>query len=401
MTIYLYVQYFPLAHDPIRNGVVKAVHGLAAGLAACGESVTVISEGSQAATLQTPFGYMHRCFRTAHAKPSFQLAPDLQRFIKQQITDQDLFILNGGFHLNVYALARSLTAQGIPYVMAPHLSYDQPMFAKSPYRKHLYWYLCERYVLQSAQAVQVLDRRQAVWLNQRGITTSILEVQNGFEPQAIVPGLSRPWRSADHPAQLLFFGRLCTHIKGLDLLLRAFAGLENPAYAAPELVLQGPDPGDRPRLMQIAQSLGVDDRVQFRAPDYVTPPPQIMAQSDIVCLPSRSEGFGLAALEGMLAGRVLLVSETAGIAKHVLASRCGVVVKPNPESIQAGLNWLLQCRDEWPAMGWRGQQQAIAHLPWRQIAQQARPQYHALIDAAHAPTAPLPLVPRDRRVALR
>jgi glycosyltransferase involved in cell wall biosynthesis len=250
--------------------------------------------------------------------------------------------------------------------------------------------------------VQVLDRRQARWLAQRGITTSILEVPNGFEPQSIVPPSSIAGRSTAHPAQLLFFGRLCTHIKGLDLLLKAFADLDDPGYAAPELVLQGPDSGDRPRLIQIAQALGVADRVEFRAPDYHTPPTQIMAQADIVCLTSRSEGFGLAALEGMLAGRVLLVSETAGIAKHVLASRCGVVVKPNPEAIRAGLHALLQCRDQWPAMGRRGQEQAIAHLPWQQIAQQAIPQYHALIDAARATTTQLPLVPRDdRQVALR
>jgi glycosyltransferase involved in cell wall biosynthesis len=401
MTIYLYVQYFPFAHEPI-NGVVRAVHGLAAGLAACGESVTVLSEGPQAATIPTRFGYMHRCFRTPRTGPSLQLAPDLKRFIRQQITDQDLFILNGAFHLSVYAVARSLTAQAIPYVMAPHLSYDPPMFAKSPGRKHLYWHLCERHILQAAQAVQLLDRRQARWLTQRGITTPMLEVPNGFEPQSIGPDSSLCGRSASHPAQLLFLGRLCTHIKGLDLLLKAFAGLDDPGYPAPELVLQGPDSGDRARLIQTAQVLGVADRVEFRAPDYCTPPTQIMAQADIVCLTSRSEGFGLAALEGMLAGRVLLVSETAGIAKHVLASRCGIVVKPNPEAIRAGLNWLLQRRDQWPAMGRRGQEQAIAHLPWQQIAQQATPQYHALIDAARTTiTTQLPLVPSDRQVALR
>ncbi len=406
MTIYLYVQYFPLGHEPMSNGVVRAVHGLAAGLVACGESVTVLSEGRQAATVLTQFGYVHRCFRTAHTRPSLQLAPDLKQFIQQHITHQDLCILNGAFHLSVYAVARSLTAQAMPYVMAPHLSYDPPMFAKSPARKHLYWHLCERHILQAAQAVQVLDRRQAPWLTQRGITTSILEVPNGFEPQSIVPsansGANIVGRAASHPAQLLFLGRLCTHIKGLDLLLKAFAGLDDPGYAAPELVLQGPDSGDRARLIQTAQALGVADRVQFLAPDYRTPPTAIMAQADIVCLTSRSEGFGLAALEGMLAGRVLLVSETAGIAPHVLASRCGVVVKPNPEAIRAGLNWLLQCRDEWPAMGQRGQAQAMAHLPWQQIAQQAMPQYHALIDAAHSTTTTqLPLGTSDRQVALR
>jgi glycosyltransferase involved in cell wall biosynthesis len=379
MTLYFYVRYFPPHQAPVQNGVVKAVHGLAAGLAACGEAVTVLSEGPQAAIVQTAFGYGHRCFGRTDDRVALPLAPDLRRFVQTQMTSQDRVILNGGFHLGVYAVARSLQAQGIPYVMAPHLSYDAAMFAKSPYRKWLYWQLCERHVLQAAAAIQVFDARQAGCLHQRGITTPTLTVQNGFDPQMLVARSDLRWRSGQTPAQLLFFGRLCRHTKGLDLLLQAFAGLPESPSPAPELVMQGEDGGDRARLVQMARSLGIADRVQFRAADYRTPTAQLMAQADIVCLPSRSEGFGLAALEGMLAGRVLLVSATAGIAQHVRDSGCGVVVKPNPAAIQAGLNQLLQCRDEWPAMGLRGRQQAIDHLPWSQIAQQVRPQYQALI----------------------
>jgi glycosyltransferase involved in cell wall biosynthesis len=85
-------------------------------------------------------------------------------------------------------------------------------------------------------------------------------------------------------------------------------------------------------------------------------------------------------LEGMLAGRVLLVTENAGIAQHVRASGCGVVVKPTVAGIRVGLNRLLACREDWPAMGLRGRQRAIEQLPWPQIAAQARPHYQAIID---------------------
>jgi glycosyltransferase involved in cell wall biosynthesis len=374
MTLYLYVQYFPPHQDPVHNGVVKAVHGLAAGLAAGGETVTVLSEGPQAATVNTRFGYQHRCF--VPSGPS-----NLPQFIRQQITPRDLVILNGGFHFGVYACARSLVAQGIPYVMAPHLSYDANMFAKSRCRKLLYWYFCERHLLRSAQAVQVLDHRQASCLTQRGIATPTIAVPNGFDPTAIDAWSSVQWRSPTTPAQLLFFGRLCRHTKGLDLLLKALADvparLDQPA---PELVLQGPDPGDQAGLMQLTRSLKIQHRVQFRPADYHTPTSHIMAPADIVCLTSRSEGFGLAALEGMLAGRVLLVTENAGIARYVRASGCGVVVEPTVAGIRAGLNQLLARREDWPAMGLRGRQQAIDHLQWSQIAAQAQPQYQAIID---------------------
>jgi glycosyltransferase involved in cell wall biosynthesis len=80
-----------------------------------------------------------------------------------------------------------------------------------------------------------------------------------------------------------------------------------------------------------------------------------------------------------LAGCVLLVSASAGIAEHVHASGCGLVVQPTVKSIQEGLNRLLSCRDRWPEMGRRGQQYALDHLPWRTIARQALSEYQALM----------------------
>jgi Glycosyl transferase 4-like domain len=179
MSIYLYAKIFPPHESPVHNGVVKAVHGLATGLAAEGAAMHLLSEDKQPATIHTEFGYTHHCFTNPNPNPSLRLSPDLIAFVKTHITREDLVILNGGFHLSVYALAKLLRSRGIPYVMAPHLTYDRSMFAKSYWRKSIYWQLCERPLLQQAQAVQVLNQAQAVWLRQRGITTPVIEVQNG------------------------------------------------------------------------------------------------------------------------------------------------------------------------------------------------------------------------------
>jgi glycosyltransferase involved in cell wall biosynthesis len=382
MPIYLYATVFPPHEPPVHNGVVKAVHGLATGLVAQGEPIQVLSEDHTSADIQTAFGYRHRAFANPSSRPSLKLAPALIEYVKTQMTSRDLVILNGGFHLNVYALAKLLKQRGIPYIMAPHLTYDRQMFAKSPYRKYLYWYLCERFVLKHAKAIQLLNRRQATSLRLRGIHTPVIEVQNGFVEAEVLPLPKRTMPIGQtNPVRLLFFGRLSAQIKGLDLLLEAFSALSNQPNPPPplELSLQGANVGDTARLQQTAWDLGVSDRVHFHPPNYTVPPTEIIADHDILCLTSRSEGFGLAALEGMLAGRVLLVSASAGIAEHVHASGCGLVVQPTVKSIQEGLNLLLTCRDRWPEMGRHGQQYALDRLPWRTIAKQALPEYHAIM----------------------
>jgi glycosyltransferase involved in cell wall biosynthesis len=389
MSIHLYAKVFPPHEPPVHNGVVKAIHGLAMGLVAQGEVIQVLSEDRVRADIQTAFGYRHRAFANPNSRPSLQLAPELIEYVKTQMTSRDLMILNGGFHLSVYALAKLLKQRGIPYIMAPHLTYDRPMFAKSPYRKYLYWYLCERVVLNQAKAIQVLNRHQAASLMARGIHTPVIEVQNGFVEADVLPVAKLPWSIVSDrppvigptaPVRLLFFGRLSRHIKGLDLLLEAFSALCNQTRQLPiELSLQGADAGDGAQLSQTAWDLGISDRVHFCPPNYTAPPTEIIAAHDILCLTSRSEGFGLAALEGMLAGRVLLVSACAGIAEHVHASGCGLVVQPTVKSIQEGLNLLLTCRDRWPEMGRRGQQYALDRLSWRTIAQQALPEYQAIM----------------------
>lgn len=81
----------------------------------------------------------------------------------------------------------------------------------------------------------------------------------------------------------------------------------------------------------------------------------------------------------MLAGRVLLISEVAGIAPHVKASGCGIVVALEVSSIKAGLMELLQRRSEWKDMGLSGRRYALKHLDWKSIAPNALEQYRQLV----------------------
>jgi glycosyltransferase involved in cell wall biosynthesis len=372
MQVYLYVRHFPPMGDRLHDGIVKAVHGLASGLVAAGAAVTILSENSatEDSSVLTAAGYTIKCFSNPiQTRPSFRLSPRLDPYIRN-LPPHSLVILNGIFHASIYSLSRLCRKHHIPYVIAPHDVYSPAMFSKSPHLKWTYWWLLEKRMLEQARALQVLDIRQGDWLQRLGISTPILEVHNGI---AIESELNEKSRYLSIP-KLFFFGRIDIYHKGLDLLLEAFREVVSETDA--ELVIQGPDEGDRLRLERQARMI---PRVTFLEAEYERSPVSVMGDYDIFCLPSRFEGFGLAALEAMVAGRVLLVSEEAGIAPHVVASGCGVVVQPNVAAIKEGLLALLQRRQEWQVMGMQGRRYALERLDWTQIGVEALGHYVRLL----------------------
>lgn len=378
MHFYLYLKHFPSDGGPLRVGTSKAVHGLASGLAACGAQVSVLCEGKERVSRRAPAGYDVECFENTGAYRSFRVTSQLQHYLQDTVDRASLMILNGIFHPAVFGVSRLAQRVGIPYVMAPHGAYDRPLFQRNAHLKWPYWFACEKPALRKALAIQVLDGRQDEWTLRRGIRTPSVEVPNGFSVDDVYPDSELEWREQGR-VRLLYWGRMHIQQKGLDALLDAVAALAKASQV--ELTLQGPDwHGEKQVLMRRAARLGLDGCARFLEPDFETPPPRVMSEYDVLCMPSRYEGFGLAALEGMLAGRPLLVSEPSGIARHVRASGCGVVVKPDPESIERGLAELLDRRSEWRDMGMRGRQYAFDKLNWNAIARTAIERYEALVN---------------------
>jgi len=362
LDLHFFLAHFPPDGSAPDEGTAKAVDGLAAGAARSGARVTIVCEGGKPSRVRSPGGaYDVACFTR----------DGIEQYIVG-LNGSTLFVLNGMFHPRVYAIARMLEKRGIDYINAPHDPYAPAIFSKRAHLKWPYWYLRERPMLRRARAVQVLDDRHARFLKNLGVCTPVISTCNGFAPEDLGPEDALRWSPASDPPKLLFLGRLDAFNKGLDLLIEAVLGLD-PRDGA-KLTLQGPDWGDAARL----KSFPGASAVTFAPPDYSRRPWQIIADHDVFCLTSRFEGFGLSALEAMLAARVLIVPDVAGIAPHVRAAGCGVVIEPNVDAIRAGLNQLLSQRSRWKEMGMAGREYAQKNLEWSRIARQAVEDYRKI-----------------------
>ncbi len=113
-------------------------------------------------------------------------------------------------------------------------------------------------------------------------------------------------------------------VKGFRYLVEAFASLAKERQDLYLLMVgSGPEEKD---LAERAESYGVRSRVFFV--DGPEPLQEYLAAMDIFCMPSLSEGFGLAVVEAMAAGKPCLVSDVGGLTEIVTDGREGLVVPP-------------------------------------------------------------------------
>ncbi|UCN14219.1 glycosyltransferase [Cellulomonas iranensis] len=118
----------------------------------------------------------------------------------------------------------------------------------------------------------------------------------------------------DRPV-VLFAGRV-QPLKAPDVLVRALGVLRATGRPVPQLVVLG-GPSGRPtavrELLALAVTLGVDDDVVVRPP---APRDELAAwyrAADVVAMPSRSESFGLVAVEAQATGTPVLAAAVGGL----------------------------------------------------------------------------------------
>ncbi len=127
---------------------------------------------------------------------------------------------------------------------------------------------------------------------------------------------------------LLFVGRI-QPLKGVDVAVGALAELDVPTA---RLWVVGGASGqagqaELVRLRRLAQELGVADRVRFFRPQPHHLLSTYLRAADVVLVPSRSESFGLVALESAACGVPVVASAVGGLLSLVDHGRTGYLIE--------------------------------------------------------------------------
>lgn len=191
---------------------------------------------------------------------------------------------------------------------------------------------------------------------------------------------------------LLFVGRL-QPLKGPDTAVRTLAALDRhlPDDGIPtRLLIVGGASGnghgtvDPPALRRLAQELAVADRVAVLTPRPHRQLAPLYRAADAVLMPSRSESFGLVALEAQACGTPVVGSSVGGLGE-ILGDGGGTVVDGHePDAYaRAVAPYLLDA-----ALRQRASQAAVRgaqRFSWRRTTEQTLDVYRAVLAGAQMP----------------
>jgi glycosyltransferase involved in cell wall biosynthesis len=202
--------------------------------------------------------------------------------------------------------------------------------------------------------------RQFVLAHINGQASKLVTIHNGVDPDAF-----RSPRTAGRGELMLRDGglvvgtvcRLDEPKKGLAVLLHALSDLaKRDGLPAWQCLVVGEGPA-RGSLLALAAQLSLSDRVVFAGMRHDVAP--VLSAMDLFVCPSLYEGFGIAIVEAMAAGRPVIASAVGGIPEIVVREDTGLLVPPGDARALAGaIASLLSRPDRARAMGARGRERA-------------------------------------------
>jgi len=123
--------------------------------------------------------------------------------------------------------------------------------------------------------------------------------------------------------------------KGQDLAIRALAFIPDA-----RLLLVGKGP-EEARLRDLALACGVGERVHILGAVDHDLLPVILSSSDVMVLPSASEGLANAWIESLACGTPLVICDAGGAREVVRSEAAGMIVERTAEAVAEGIARLL------------------------------------------------------------
>ena len=156
--------------------------------------------------------------------------------------------------------------------------------------------------------------------------------------------------------------------KRIDISLRAFAELEKEKKYNWNYVVIG-DGTFKTEYEKLAFSLGLKDKVKFVGFCTHKEVYRYLLKSDIFCLPSFPEAFGVAHLEAMAFGLLTIGTRGQGPSMFIKHEETGLLVeKDSVFSLKSVLQMIFEHPEKMKLIALNGKKQAHENFTWKQHA---------------------------------
>ena len=178
---------------------------------------------------------------------------------------------------------------------------------------------------------------------------------------------------------ILYFGRLDTYTKGLDLLFEAFCRIGEAADGL-RLVIAGRGTPERlSELERLAGQSGISDRVEFTGPVDTETRTALYRESLFNVAPSRYEGWCIAAMEASAAGKAVVGTRIPGLQDAVREGETGLLAESeNTDEIAEAMRTLIVDPDLRRKLGAQGRKWS-EQFTWDRIALAQEQVYNEVI----------------------
>jgi glycosyltransferase involved in cell wall biosynthesis len=344
------------------GGPIVAVHGLCKALAERGHEVTVFTTNVDGdGELDVPEGisvpldgvhvyYFPSTFRRLYRSPA------MRRALGAHVPKVDLVHSHAVFLWPGVAAAGAARKHGKPYVISPRgMLVPELIRARSRMAKTLWLKLVERRALARASAIHYTSQLEADDARRTGLPLAA--------PFVVPNGIDLPAKRQERRDEntLLFLGRI-NWKKGLD---RAIQALPQGA----RLIVAGNDEENlTPRLRELAEKLGVGERVEFPGPVYGDAKWELLGRATLFVLLSQSENFGNAVLEALAMETPAVLSKGVGLADEVVRAGAGIIGVD-------GISALLRDPARRAEMGRSGRALVESRFTWPRVAAEMEKEY--------------------------
>lgn len=166
---------------------------------------------------------------------------------------------------------------------------------------------------------------------------------------------------------IAFIGRLDVYMKGIDILLEAFNKLSDTSI---ELRIAGSGPKkSRLTIEKYLRKFEIEDRVNMLGRISDSEKKDFLAKALFCVMPSRYEGWGIAAIEAASCAKPVIGTKISGLQDAIIDGKTGILVEPeNSDALVAAMEKLLSDKDLRLKMGDSGREWA-RNFEWESIAE--------------------------------